>query len=175
MSELLKNIIRFILLILLQVFVLNKIMLHGYVTPYIYLLFVLLLPFTIPRWALMVCAVLLGLCLDLFMNTAGMHALACLTVAYFRPFVINILAPHDGFETQKVTPSIVSMGWAPFMTYATILVIIHHLVYFILEVFSFQNVLFLLFRILLSALVSLVLVLIFEMLFAPLGRRTART
>lgn len=174
MSELLKNIVRFIVLILLQVFVLNKVVLHGYVTPYIYFLFVLLLPFTVPRWALMVGGVLLGLCLDLFMNTAGMHALACLAVAYFRPFVINILSPHDGFETQKVTPSVVSMGWAPFMTYAAILLLVHHLVYFTLEIFSFQNVLFLLFRILLSALVSWLLILIFEMLFAPLGRRMVR-
>lgn len=150
-------------------------MLHGYVTPYLYFLAILLLPFTMPRWALMICGVLIGLCLDLFMNTAGMHALACLVVAYFRPFVINILSPHDGFETQKVTPSVVSMGWAPFMTYAAILVMIHHIIYFVLEVFSFQNVLFLLFRILLSAVVSFLLILIFEMLFAPLGRRTARS
>lgn len=172
MSELLKNIVRFILLILLQVFVLNKVMLHGYVTPYIYLLFILLLPFSIPRWGLLFCGVALGLCLDIFMNTPGMHAMACLVVAYFRPFVIHILSPHDGFETQKITPSIVSMGWAPFMTYAVIMVLIHHLVYFILEIFSFQNILFLIIRILLSALVSVLLVVIFEMLFVPLRRRT---
>lgn len=171
MSNLLKNIVRFILLILLQVFVLNKVMLHGYVTPYVYLLFVLLLPFTIPQWALMICGLLLGLCLDMFMNTPGMHGLACLVVAYCRPFVINVLSPHDGFETQKITPSVASMGWAPFMTYASIMVLIHHIVYFIMEVFNFQNILFLLIRILLSALVSLLLILIFEMLFAPLGRK----
>lgn len=159
------------MLILLQVFVLNKVSLHGYVTPYIYLLFVLLLPFTMPRWALMVCSVLFGLCLDMFMNTPGMHALACLAVAYSRPFIINILSPREGFETQRVTPSVISMGWTPFMTYATVMVLIHHVVYFILEVFDFQNVLLLLIRILLSTLLSLFLILIFEMLFAPLNRK----
>lgn len=170
MSELLKNIVRFILLILLQVFVLNKVVLHGYATPYLYMVFVLLLPFSIPRWGLMVAAVFLGLCLDMFTDTPGMHAAACLVIGYLRPFVINVLAPQGGFETVKRTPSVVAMGWAPFMTYATILVLIHHIVYFSLEVFDFHNLLFLVLKILLSAVASLVLILIYEMLFAPRGR-----
>lgn len=170
MSELLKNIVRFILLILLQVFVLDKVVLHGYATPYLYMLFVLLLPFSMPRWGLMVVAVLLGLCLDAFSNTPGMHAAACLIIAYCRPFVINILSPQGGFETARKTPSVTAMGWMPFMTYAVILVLIHHAVYFSLEVFDFHNLLFLLLKIVLSTLASLVLIILYEMLFAPAGR-----
>lgn len=170
MSELLKNIVRFILLILLQVFVLNKIVLHGYATPYLYMIFVLLLPFSMPRWGLMASAVLLGLCLDMFTDTPGMHATACLVIAYLRPFVINILSPQGGFETVKKTPSVVAMGWVPFMTYAVILVLIHHVVYFSLEVFDFHNLLLLALKILLSAVASMILILIYEMLFAPRRR-----
>jgi rod shape-determining protein MreD len=170
MSDLLKNIIRFILLILLQVFVLDKVVLHGYATPYLYMIFVLLLPFSMPRWGLMVVAVLLGLCLDMFTDTPGMHAAACLVIAYCRPFVINILSPQGGFETVKRTPSVGAMGWVPFMTYSVILVLIHHIVYFSLEVFDFHNLFFLLLKILLSAVASLVLILIYEMLFAPRSR-----
>jgi rod shape-determining protein MreD len=170
MSELLKNIVRFVLLLLLQVFVLDKIVLNGYATPYLYMLFVLLLPFSIPRWGLMAAAVLLGLSLDMFTDTPGMHAAACLVIAYARPFVINILSPQGGFETVRKTPSVAAMGWAPFMTYATILVLIHHVVYFSLEVFDFHNLLMLILKILLSAVASLVMIAIYEMLFAPRHR-----
>lgn len=170
MSELLKNIVRFIVLILLQVFVLDKIVLHGYATPYLYMIFVLLLPFSMPRWGLMASAVLLGLCLDMFSNTPGMHAAACLVIAYLRPFVINILSPQGGFETVKKTPSVVAMGRVPFMTYAVILVLIHHVVYFSVEVFDFHNILLLVLKILLSAVASMILILIYEMLFAPRRR-----
>jgi rod shape-determining protein MreD len=167
MSELLKNIIRFMLLILLQVFVLNRIMVQGYAIPYLYMLFILLLPFDMPRWGLLICGLLLGLSLDMFTNTPGMHAAACVVMAYFRPFVMNVLSPQGGFETVKVTPSTSTMGWVPFMMYAAILTLIHHVVYFSLEIFDFHNLLFLLLKILLSALASIILVLVYEMLFSP--------
>lgn len=172
MSELLKNIIRFILLILLQVFVLNRIMLHGFATPYLYMIFILLLPFDMPRWALMICGLALGLCLDIFMNTPGMHAAACLVMAYLRPFVINVLSPQGGFETTRKSPSIASMGWAPFMVYAIILTSVHHIVYFILEIFDFHDLLFLILKIILSLVASVFLILLYEMLLAPVRKRT---
>ncbi|TAN13903.1 MAG: rod shape-determining protein MreD [Chitinophagaceae bacterium] len=170
MSELLKNIIRFILLILLQVFVLNRIMLHGLATPYLYMIFILLLPFNIPRWALMVCGLALGLSLDMFMNTPGMHAAACLVMAYLRPFVINILSPQGGFETARATPSVASMGWSRFMMYALILISIHHFVYFTLEIFDFHDIIFWLLKIILSLIASFILVFLFEMLLAAKTR-----
>lgn len=165
MNELIKNIARFILLILLQVFVLNHILLHEFVTPSIYFLFILLLPFDMPLWSAMISALLLGLCMDIFMNTRGMHAAACVLIAYLRPFVINVLAPK-GFEVPKVTPSVITMGWIPFLIYAAILVFLHHLVFFTLEVFDFHHIFYLAAKILLSTVVSVGLILLFEMLFA---------
>jgi rod shape-determining protein MreD len=165
MNELIKNIIRFILLILLQVFVLNHILLHEFVTPSLYLLFILLLPINMPRWSVMICALLLGFCMDIFMNTQGMHAAACVLIAFLRPFIINVLAPK-GFETARVTPSVITMGWIPFLTYAAILVFLHHIVFFTLEVFDFHYIFYLAAKILLSTVVSVGLILLFEMLFA---------
>jgi rod shape-determining protein MreD len=170
MSNLLKNIIRFVLLILLQVFVLNKVMLYGYATPYLYVLFILVLPFDTPRGALMVYGLLLGLCLDMFMNTPGMHAAACVVTAYLRPFVIGKLAQREDLEAVKKTPSVSTMGWSPFLTYALILVVVHHIVYFSLEFFDLHNVLLLCAKILLSGLASLILIVLYEMLFAPLRK-----
>lgn len=171
MSSLMKNIIRFVLLILLQVFVLNKLLLHELVNPYLYLLFILLLPFNISRVALLFCGLLLGLTLDTFMNTMGMHAAACALIAYLRPFVINVLSPQGGFEVTQRAPSVRTMGWGPFATYAAILILIHHIAYFTLEVFGFSNLPYLALKILLSSAVSFGLVMLFEMLFLPAKTR----
>ncbi|NIG52907.1 rod shape-determining protein MreD [Chitinophaga sp. Cy-1792] len=165
MSILLRNIIRFVLLLLIQVFVLNKILIHQLVSPYLYMLFILVLPFNLPRPALMVLGFLMGISLDMFMNTMGVHAAACVFIAYLRPFIINILSPQGGFETTQKTPSMTSMGVSQFMIYAAILVFLHHAVYFTLEVFSFANPLYLLLKIILSSAASLFLILLYEMLF----------
>lgn len=165
MSNLLKNIIRFVLLILLQVFVLNRIILYQLVNPYIYLVFILLLPFNISRLSLILCGLALGLSLDMFMNTMGMHAAACVLIAYLRPFIINILAPPGGFEVTQRSPSFRTMGVAQFSVYTLILVAVHHTAYFMLEVFGFGGIFYLLLKILISVAVSMGLILLYEMLF----------
>lgn len=165
MSILLRNIIRFVLLLLLQVFVLNNILVHQLVSLNLYMLFVLLLPFNLPRPALMLMGLLMGLSLDMFMNTMGMHAAACVFIAYLRPFIMNILSPQGGFETTQKTPSMTSMGISQFLIYAVILVFLHHLVFFALEVFGFGNLLYLLLKVILSTAASLVLIVLYELLF----------
>lgn len=167
MSSLFKNIIRFIVLVLLQVFVLNRIMLYDLINPYLYLLFILLLPINIPRPALLLLGLATGLVMDMFMNTMGMHAAACVLIAYLRPFVLNILSPQGGYETagSAKSPSLGTLGFAPFAIYATTLILIHHTAYFVLEVFGFSNLFYLLLKILLSSAVTLGLVLLTEMLF----------
>ncbi len=110
MSSLAKNIIRFIFFILLQVFVLNKIPpLHHLVNPYIYFLFILWLPFKTGRRTLMILALALGLCLDYFTKTPGLHAAPCVLIAYLRPFLINVLISQEGAEANYEEPSIRSM------------------------------------------------------------------
>lgn len=165
MSVLLRNIIRFILLLLLQVFVLNKIQVGQMVSLYIYMLFILLLPFNLPRPGLMVLGLLTGLSLDMFMNTMGEHAAACVFIAYLRPFIINILSPQGGFETTQKSPSMSSMGSTQFFVYAAILVFLHHVVYFSLGVFNMANPLYLLLKIVLGTAASLLLILLYELLF----------
>ncbi|UYQ93234.1 rod shape-determining protein MreD [Chitinophaga horti] len=165
MSVLLKNIIRFVLLLLIQVLVLNQVIIHNLVNPYIYMLFILLLPFNLPRPAVQLLGLLLGLSLDMFMDTMGIHAAACVFIAYLRPFILNVLSPQGGFEVTQKTPSITSMGTSQFATYVSILVFLHNIVYFSLEVFSFSSPFYLLLKILVSTAASLALILIYELLF----------
>ena len=93
-----RNIFRFIFLILLQVLILNNMNFSGFVNPYLYILFVLLLPFETPRWFLIFTSFLLGLSIDIFSDSLGMHAFASVSIAFLRPYVLNFISPRDGYE-----------------------------------------------------------------------------
>ncbi|MBV4357987.1 rod shape-determining protein MreD [Pinibacter aurantiacus] len=166
MSITLKNIIRFVLFILVQVFVLHKVPpLHEYVVPYVYFLYVLWLPFKTSRAALMFVAFLFGLTLDYFLKCPGLHAAACVLIAYIRPFLINILISQEGADTNYSSPSITSMGWAPYATYVVILTLIHNIYLVLLEWLQFGNFLYFLGKILATTAMSLLLIIIAELLF----------
>ena len=93
-----RNIIRFMVLVLVQILVLNNIQVSGYIVPHIYILFILLLPFETPRWLLLIAAFALGITVDLFTQTHGMHAAATVFIAFLRPWVLEMSAPRDGYE-----------------------------------------------------------------------------
>lgn len=166
MSSLVKNIIRFILFILIQVFVLNQVPpLHHYATPYLYFLFILWLPFQMGRRTLMILAFTIGLTLDYFTNTPGLHAAPCVLIAYLRPFLINLLIPQEGADTNYEEPSIKSMGFAPYFTYVAFLTLMHHSFLFLLEALQFGGFLYFILKTILSLAISLLLILIVELLF----------
>jgi hypothetical protein len=167
MSELLRNIIRFAVFILVQVFVLNEIPpLHYSINPYLYFLFILWLPFSISRFWLMVMGFVTGFTLDAFTHTPGLHAAPCVLIAYLRPFLVNILIPQQGAEMNYKEPSIKNLGLAPYATYIVLLTIIHHGFLFMLEAWQFGNIWYLIIKTLASSLISLMLILIVEMFFA---------
>ncbi len=166
MSTLVKNIIRFVLFIFVQVFVLNQIPpLHQLVTPYLYLLFILWLPFKMGRRMQMVLAFALGFTLDSFTKTYGLHAVPCVLIAYLRPFLINLLMTRESAESNYNEPSIRSMGFTPYFTYVTILVFIHHTVLFFLQALQTGGYFYFLVKALLSTAISLILILLAELLF----------
>jgi hypothetical protein len=166
MSSLFKNIIRFLVLIFVQVFVLNQIPpLHHLVNPYIYFVFVLWLPFDIGRRMLMLLALFVGLTLDFFTKTPGLHAAACVFIAYIRPFIINLLIPQQGAENNYQEPSISSLGFAPYALYVTLLTFLHHAVLFFLEALQFGALWYVFGKTFLSLGISLVLILLTELMF----------
>jgi hypothetical protein len=166
MSDLVKNIIRFALFILVQVYLLNKIpFLHQFIIPILYYLFILWQPFHISRAGLMVLAFFYGLILDYFMTTPGLHAAACVLIAFLRPFIIMILVPRDSSEFNYREPSPQSMGWTPYLVYALVLTLFHHSYLFLLEFLSFGNFLNFLIKVAATTAISMLLVITTEMLF----------
>lgn len=166
MSLPVKIIVRFLLFVLFQVLVLDRVLLFNVVTPSIYFLFLLWLPFRTPRPMLMIAGFILGLTVDYFHHTPGFCAAACVLVAYLRPYMVNILIPQEGAENMYEAPSIKSMGGVmPYMVFAGILCIVHNFWLFLLQAATFGNFFYLLMKTVLSTIVSLVLILIVELLF----------
>jgi rod shape-determining protein MreD len=166
MSSFIKNIIRFLFLILVQVFILDKIRLGSMVTPYIYYLFILWLPFNTNRTLQMVWAFALGFTLDSFRHDPGFHAAACVLIAYMRPYVINLLIPQEGADTNYEEPSAKSMGgFLTYMIYAGILTLIHNIWLFFLEAWQFGDIWYFFSKTIFSTIINLLLILVTELLF----------
>lgn len=159
-----KNIIRFIMLVIIQVFVLNNIRINGYINPYLYILFILLLPFETRGWLLLLSSFFLGLVIDLFAHTPGMNTAAAVFMAFCRPGIIRFLSGSKGIE-PGLKPGIKDMGFKWFFVYAFILILLHHFVLFYIEIFRFSEFSQTLYRTLLSAVATMVLVVIIEYLF----------
>ena len=130
--------LRFVVLILVQVLMLNNIHFLGYINPYVYILFILLLPFETRRAVLLLLAFAIGLSVDFFSNSLGIHAAACVFTAFFRPWVMSLITSRKEYE-PGVEPSIADLGFQWFFMYSLILVSLHHLMLFLLEVFRFSN------------------------------------
>ena len=159
--------LRFVLLILVQVFVLDRIHLHYMVTPYIYFLFILWMPFEGNRSVQMIVAFALGFTLDSFRHHPGFHASACVLIAYLRPFLINLLISQEGVENNYRAPSAKSLGgFIPYLVYAGMLTLVHHGWLFFLEAVQFGNFWYFIVKTVFSTAISLLLIIIVELLFS---------
>lgn len=145
---------RFLILLFLQVFLLNNINLLGYVNPYLYILFIILYPFTGDKTVLIILSFFLGLSIDAFENSGGVHAAASVFAAYLRPFILNysfgISYEHNNVSLSKAT-------FSEKLTYLISLIIVHHTVLFAVEIFSLNHLMLLLKSTVISGLFTLAL------------------
>jgi hypothetical protein len=178
MSDYLKNFLRFCFIIMLQVLVLNKVTLRWWsqpagfpiFIPYVYPLFILLLPLETPVWLLIILGFFTGLTVDSFQNTAGMHAFATVLIAYLRTNVLTALLPKKLSEYPNQSPSVKNMGWMPFLVYSGFLILLHHASFFIIELWSTGNIGYMLIKIFASAVTSLLFVIAYLLLFTRQAR-----
>ena len=144
-----KYIFRFIFLVLLQGLLLNNIQLFGYVNPYFYIVFLITLPCNTSRELVLLIGFLLGLSVDIFGNTFGIHAFATTFVGFSRYFLLKIFEPRNNYE--DIVPSIQTFGLGAFFRYSLFMVLIHHTILFLIDYFSFAAIGIILLRILLSS------------------------
>ncbi len=128
---------RFILLVLLQVLLFNNINFLGYINPYIYIIFIALFPVKNNRAVIIILSFLIGLSIDIFSDTGGIHAAACVFVAYVRPLILKFSFGMI-YEHQTIKFNAVEFGEK--LTYISILTAIHHFVLFSFEIFSISKI-----------------------------------
>lgn len=181
MSIPVKFLVNFLIIMLVQLFVLNDIVIKSSISllgipafiPMLYPLILLLLPVNTPSWAAMLLGFFTGLIMDYFCNTPGMHAAACVLLCYIRPFLLNLFFQQSTKDLGGIVPSLFRMGIASFLIYVSISILIHHLFFYILQIWSFRNILFILFKTFLSGILSVLLIVLSQLLFAQRDIRRA--
>ena len=148
----------------IQVFLLKNMTLYNLATPYLYILFILLLPFEIPNVLLFALAFITGLTIDAFYDTPGLHAAACVLLALVRILFISVTVQKDGFDNEP-DPTLGNKGFRWFSTYVITLTLVHHFFLFFLESFSISGLQYIVGRFLLSSIFTVFLILITGLIF----------
>lgn len=154
---------RFFILVLVQVLIFNHINFLGYINPYIYILFIILFPANNNRTFFVFIAFLLGLCIDIFSDSGGVHAAACVTLAFIRPVFLKF-SFGTVYDYQSIKFDQTEFGSR--FTYFSALILIHHFIMYALEIFNISKIILILQKTLFSSIFTILLCLIITILFS---------
>ena len=161
------NALRFVILILLQALVLRRITFEwnnlAIIHIMIYPLFILLLPIKTPRVLSVILAFLMGISIDIFYDSLGIHASALLFTAYIRSLILKIMEPFGGYNVED-SPTLDTMGMGWFTSYSATLLIIHIFFYFSVEAFSFVFIFEIVLNTIFSFIASILIILVSQII-----------
>jgi len=157
------NSIRFVVLLLVQVIFCSDINFLGYINPYIYIIFIFLFPIRENRLILLITSFLLGILVDMFLNSGGVHASASILLAYARPIFLKTSFGML-YEHQSIKFSNTELG--SLITYITLGTFTHHILLFSLEVFNISSILLILKKTLFSSIFTIILCILIIILFS---------
>ncbi len=159
-----KYITLFILAVFIQVLIFDNIYFYGYAHVFFYVIFILLLPFEINKYTLMILGFILGIIVDIFNNSIGMHAFATVFISFLRPYVLQIYSTKDEYEIGH-KPGLYDYGYGWFIRYSLTLLFIHHFIFYFIEVFRFYNFHLTFIKIIISSIASLIFIILYQLLF----------
>ena len=158
--DFIKRAVLFVAFVLAQALVLGRIHLFHYATPLLYVYFVTLFPRNYPKWGVLTWAFVMGLTVDMFFNTPGVAAASLTAVAAIQPYFYALFVPRDAAENLE--PSLLNLGPTKYSYYIVTLVTVYCLLFFTLELFSFDNLFEWLMCVVGSTLITLLLIFTFE-------------
>ncbi|MFN5148053.1 MAG: hypothetical protein ACK457_06325 [Flavobacteriia bacterium] len=164
MNEVIKHSIRFLVLVIVQTMVLNHLEIGLGIQFMVYPLFIVLLPFEMGIIYMLLTAFVMGLAIDSISNTYGLHTSSLLLITYLRPVIFNMFSPREGYDKLK-EGNIYEMGSRWFLYVFGLLLTIHHLWFFTLEIFRIDDLLFVLQKTLFSVPLSFLLCLLIQATF----------
>ena len=162
-NSVLKIILSFIGLVLLQVLVCSNMNFMGEINPYVYVVFVLLYPVINNRLLFIFTSFVLGYTVDIFLDSGGVHAAASVAIAYIRPLILKFLF-GSAYDYQSIKFSTVEFSRR--LVYFLLLIVIHHLILFSLVIFDETKTVLILQQALYSSVFTLILCLLFSSLFS---------
>ena len=163
------QVLRFLLYAGVHVMLISRLVLFDLGWCFLYLGFLLFLPLATPIVVQLLLAFGMGLTMDIFYDTGGLHAAAAVLLGFLRPWVLRLLTPRDGYDSADAV-NVHQMGWQWFGVYLTLLVVLHHAAFFLLELGSFRHFGTSLGKMLVSALFTGLALLIVQLLFFPVRR-----
>ncbi len=163
-SSLFVNIFRFILLLVVQIIIFNNMNFLGYISPFPYMLFIILYPVNGNKYGLLLASFALGLLMDMFSNSGGVHATACLILAYYRPYIFKFAF---GLSYEYQTVRLNDVVTPERFSFILLSVLIHHFILFVLEAFQFSFFWDTLLRTVLSTLFTILICIIIIYLIKP--------
>lgn len=155
---------------LVQALVVDKLGLGSLNKPYIYVLFILMLPVGMKPWKVLLIAGFTGLVMDTFSYTPGMHMAACVLMGYLRGFYLQFSTGKDEMDAN-IVPNVSNKGWVWFTLYCLVLISFHHTLLFYLEIFGLHEFFQTFIRVLLSTLFSTFIILLSQLLFYKISSR----
>lgn len=156
----------FVLLILLQLLVFNNIQFSGYVNPYVYVMFIIILPLSMPSWVVLLVSFFTGFIIDAFSGTMGVHTFATVMAGFVRPWLLSLNITREDADPLS-SPSVQNNGLRWFFLFTLMIVLVHQFSLFYIEVFSFSNF----FRTFLRVLLSTAFTTFFIVLIGLMGSR----
>ena len=169
-NAVLTNVWRFLLLVLIQVLILKRIApdygLFIYMSVIIYPIFIMLLPIRTPHVLAIALGFLLGITIDFFYDSIGVHASATVFIAFVRPYILSALEPRGGYTVNQ-SPTKKSLGINWFMIYSGILLFLHLFFYFSVEVFTFVYIGEIILRSVFSFFISMFFVIAYQYILDP--------
>lgn len=161
-NNVLKYGVGFVLLVFFQGLILNNIELGGYINPYLYVLFIIFLPFETPKWLVLILGFVLGITIDSFTSTLGMHTSATVFLAFSRAYLLKLIEPRDGYGFNA-SPNLQVMDLTWYLLYVSVLVLMHHTFLFYVESFKLSQFFATMGRVIASSIFTIVLILIVQL------------
>ncbi len=158
-SEIIQNILRWILLMAIQILVFNNIYIGGVYNPFIYVLIILSLPIEASALVTLLIGFFTGFILDVFSHTYGLHTMAFTLFGFLRPIVLRLVAPRDGYAFGS-NANVLDMQLGRYSAYALLLIFSHHLLLFVLEGFSGGSVGSITMKVLVNTFLTFIVVLV---------------
>ena len=162
MNDILQHTIRFFILASIQILVLNNVQISGYINPFVYILFVMLLPPKMPKAIVLILAFVMGFTIDVFSDSYGIHSSATVLLAFLRPKVLALVSVKGGEDLEEI--GIKQLKINRFFTYSGILCLIHHFTLFYIEAFRLNEFFDTFLRALYSSFISILMILMIESL-----------